>query len=128
VDREALARLQARYARRAEPIGLTAEELDFGHYPASTTVPGIPVRAWIRFPSSAELVDGEVFTWTAKAAQVVWFDGPLRRATWVWAGAVTRRGDPLAGSRLGDRTAGRRTSGQKRPGEGTPRQGTEGEA
>ena len=60
--------LQAQYARRAGPIGLTVEELDFEHFPAKNGYPGIPVKAWIRFPNCAELVDGEVFAWTSKAA------------------------------------------------------------
>ena len=34
-------------------------------------------KAWIRFPNCAELVDGEVFAWTAKAAEVTWKDGPV---------------------------------------------------
>src|SRR5947199_306042 len=55
---EQAARLQARYARRAGPIGLTVEELDFGHFPAKNGFPGIPVKAWIRFTACAELVDG----------------------------------------------------------------------
>jgi hypothetical protein len=53
-------RLQAQYARRASPIGLTVEELDFEHFPSKNGFPGIPVKAWIRFPNCAELVDGEV--------------------------------------------------------------------
>ncbi|MDP9989479.1 hypothetical protein J2S98_004669 [Arthrobacter oryzae] len=53
------AALQAQYARRAGPIGLTAEELDFEHFPAKNGYPGIPVKAWIRFPNCAELVDAK---------------------------------------------------------------------
>ena len=64
---EQASRLQAQYARRAGPIGLTVEELDFEHFPAKNGFPGIPVKAWIRFPNCAELVDGEVYAWTAKA-------------------------------------------------------------
>jgi hypothetical protein len=42
---EHAARLQARYARRAKPIGLTVDELDFGQFPAKNGFPGIPVKA-----------------------------------------------------------------------------------
>ncbi|MCA4135315.1 hypothetical protein [Arthrobacter sp. M4] len=95
--------LQARYARRAGPFGLTAEELDFERFPVSNGYPGIPVKAWIRFPSCAELVDGEVFAWTAKAVEVTWKDGPLTYRTWVWSSAVTRPAD-WNRMNLGERT------------------------
>ena len=78
---EQAAALQAQYARWAGPIGLTLEELNFEHFPAKNTYPGIPVKAWIRFPNCAELVDGEVFAWTAKAAEVTWKDGPVTYRT-----------------------------------------------
>ncbi|MET4062000.1 hypothetical protein ABIB35_003579 [Arthrobacter sp. UYP6] len=106
MDQDAAARIAARYARRAEPIELTPEELDFEHYPAATAVPGIPVWAWIRFPNSAERVKGEACTWNAKAVQVLWADAGIRRATWVWASAVTRRVSGGRKSGLGERTAG----------------------
>jgi hypothetical protein len=99
---EHAARLQARYARRANPIGLTVEELDFGQFPAKNGFPGIPVKAWIRFPNCAELVDGEVYAWTAKAAEVTWQDGPMTYRTWVWSSAVTRR-EEMMNRNLGER-------------------------
>ena len=102
---EFAAALQAQYARRAGPIGLTVEELDFEHFPAKNGYPGIPVKAWIRFPNSAELVDGEVFAWTAKAVEVTWKDGPVTYRTWVWSSAVTRR-EELMNRNLGERTRG----------------------
>jgi hypothetical protein len=99
---EHAARLQARYARRANPIGLTVDELDFGQFPAKNGFPGIPVKAWIRFPNCAELVDGEVYAWTAKAAEVTWKDGPVTYRTWVWSSAVTRREEMMTRN-LGER-------------------------
>ncbi|UPO78483.1 hypothetical protein ArtHe_07395 [Arthrobacter sp. Helios] len=104
MDQEAAGRLAARYARRAEPIGLTPEELDFDHNPVTTSMPAIPVRAWIRFPGCAELVEGETCTWSAKAVQVLWEDAGIRRSTWVWASAVSRRPADGRRSTLGDRT------------------------
>jgi hypothetical protein len=83
--------LHARYSKRAQPFGLTLEELDFKNFPVHNVYPGIPVMAWLRFPNCAELVEGEVFAWTAKAVEVRWKDGPLTYRTWVWASAVTRR-------------------------------------
>ena len=56
MDRDVLAKLAARYAKRAEPVSLTLEELDFEHYPITRVVPAVPVWAWIRFPCPAELV------------------------------------------------------------------------
>ena len=75
------------------------------HYSAALAggFPGIPVKVWIRFPNCAELVDGEVFAWTAKAAEVTWKDGPVTYRTWVWSSAVTRRED-LNRANLGERT------------------------
>ncbi|EMY35003.1 hypothetical protein D477_006703 [Arthrobacter crystallopoietes BAB-32] len=104
MDREALARLAARYARRAKPVSLTLEELDFEHHPVTRVVPGVPVWAWIRFPGSAELVAGETFGWTLRAVQVCWTHGGIRRTTWVWASAVSRRDDPTGKTALGERT------------------------
>lgn len=94
--------LHARYSKRAQPFGLTLEELDFKNFPARNEYPGIPVRAWLRFPNCAELVDGEVFAWTERAAEVTWKDGPLTYRTWVWASAVTRRGEAMSRN-LGER-------------------------
>jgi hypothetical protein len=104
MDRDVPAKLAARYAKRAEPVSLTLEELDFEHYPVTRVVPAVPVWAWIRFPCSAELVAGETFGWTSRAVQVSWTDGSLRRTTWVWASAVRRRTDPVSKTALGDRT------------------------
>jgi hypothetical protein len=100
---EQASQLQAQYARRAGPIGLTVEELDVEHFPVKNGFPGIPVKAWIRFLNCAELVNGEVYAWTAKAAEVTWKDGPVTYRTWVWISAVTRRED-LNKENLGERT------------------------
>lgn len=97
--------MEARYAKRAEPVSLTAQELDLEREKVTTDVPGIPVWVWIRFPDSAELVKGEVFSWTSRAVQVKWVDAGARRSTWVWASAVTRRVDQVRHTALGDRTA-----------------------
>ena len=43
MDREALAKLAARYTRRAEPVSLTPEELDLEHCKVTRVVPGVPV-------------------------------------------------------------------------------------
>jgi hypothetical protein len=99
---EQASRLQAQYARRSGPIGLTVEELDFEQFPVKNGFPGIPVKAWIRFLNCAELVDGEVYAWTAKAVEVTSNDGPVTYRTWVWSSAVTRRED-LNRANLGER-------------------------
>ena len=79
-----------RYGFPAFGCRANRQELDFGQFPARNGFPGIPVKAWIRFPNCAELVDGEVYAWTAKAAEVTWKDGPVTYRTWVWSSAVTR--------------------------------------
>ena len=105
MNQDAVQRLAARYARRAEPISLTPEELDFEHNPVTTSVPGVPVWAWIRFPGAAERVRGEACSWSARAVQVLWEDSGVRRSTWVWASAVTRRQNNGRRESLGNRTA-----------------------
>ncbi|TJY67634.1 hypothetical protein E4J89_14100 [Arthrobacter sp. CAU 1506] len=105
MERDALAKIAARYARRAEPLSLTPEELDLEHRHVTRVVPGVPVWAWIRFPGSAELVQGEAFGWTSRAVEVAWQDGGNRRVTWVWASAVQRRNDQVRKTALGDRTS-----------------------
>jgi hypothetical protein len=75
----------------------------FRALPLQNGFPGIPVKAWIRFPNCAELVDGEVYVWTAKAVEVTWQDGPVTYRTWVWSSAVTRR-EELMNRNLGERT------------------------
>ncbi|EMY34250.1 hypothetical protein D477_010696 [Arthrobacter crystallopoietes BAB-32] len=95
--------MAARYVRRAEPVSLTPDELDFEHDPVTRVVPGVPVWAWIRFPASSELVAGEAFGWTSRAVQVSWTDGGMRRVTWVWASAVRRRTDEVRKTALGER-------------------------
>ena len=77
MDRDAAARMAARYAKRAEPVSLTAEELDLEHHNVTRVVPGVPVWAWIRFPGAAELVQGEAFGWTSRAVQLSWTDGAV---------------------------------------------------
>ena len=42
--------LHTRYSKRAQPFGLTLEELDYKHFPLHNGYPRIPVRAWLRFP------------------------------------------------------------------------------
>src|SRR6185312_14386909 len=105
MGRETLAKLAARYIRRAEPVSLTPEELDLEHSNVTRVVPGLPVWAWVRFPGSAELVAGEAFGWTSRAVQVTWTDAGVRRVTWVWASAVRRRDDQVRNTALGERTA-----------------------
>lgn len=95
--------MRARYAKRAEPISLTAQELDFDRFPATHHGWGLPVLAWIRFPGTAELIEGTTTAWTQKAVRVDWDDGGIKRSTWVWASAVRRRGDGT-GRTLGERT------------------------
>jgi hypothetical protein len=56
---EHAARLQARYARRANPIGLTVDELDFGQFPAKNGFPGIPVKHGSGFRTAPS-------SWTAR--------------------------------------------------------------
>src|SRR4051794_34016571 len=94
MDRDVLAKLAARYTRRAEPVSLTRRNW-IEHCKITRVMPGVPVWAWIRFPGAAELVAGEAFGWTSRAVQVTWTDAGARRVTWVWASAVRRRNDQV---------------------------------
>nr|WP_173051598.1 hypothetical protein [Arthrobacter sp. J3.40] len=47
--------------------------------------------------------DLQILTWTAKAAEVTWKDGPVTYRTWVWSSAVTRR-EEMMNRNLGERT------------------------
>jgi hypothetical protein len=64
------------------------------------------VKAWIRFPNCAELVDGEVFAWTTRAAEVTLKDPMTYHRTWVWSSAITRR-EEMMNRNLGERTRGK---------------------
>jgi hypothetical protein len=52
------------------------------------------------------LVDGEVFAWTTRAAEVTLKDPMTYHRTWVWSSAITRR-EEMMNRNLGERTRGK---------------------
>lgn len=76
---------------RAEPIGLTEDELRLKDRAVSRPEQPISVRAWVRFPEASIEPQAEAVAWTDRAVLVRFKlrDGRVRE-TWVWASAVTR--------------------------------------
>jgi hypothetical protein len=69
------------------PYSLTFAEL--GGLPAALATDPTPVRAWMRYPATANQVHGHALAWTPRAVYVEWEEGGSHRA-WVWANAVER--------------------------------------
>lgn len=90
MNQEQEARLQAPYARRT-PDRTYGRRAGLRELPGPKRVHQDPVKAWIRFPDCAELLDGEVYAWMARAVELTWRNGLMTYRTWVWSPAVTRR-------------------------------------
>ncbi|WP_035880143.1 hypothetical protein [Cryobacterium sp. MLB-32] len=69
------------------PYSLTAAEL--GDLPAALASEPTAVRAWVRYPATADQVHGRALAWTPRAVYVQWESSGIHRA-WVWASAVER--------------------------------------
>ena len=67
------------------PYSLTAAEL--GGLPAVLASAPTPVRAWVRYPATADQVQGLALAWTPRAVYIEW-EGSGTHRTWVWASAV----------------------------------------
>lgn len=78
---------------RAEPIGLTEDELKQSGPEVGRPEHGVPVRAWIRFPEASIEPTAEAIAWTERAVQVRFTlqDGRTK-TVWIWKGAVSPRG------------------------------------
>lgn len=77
---------------RAEPIGLTEDELRLRDQKVTRPEQPMSVRAWVRFPEASIEPQAEAVAWTDRAVLVRFElrDGRVRE-TWVWASAVSRR-------------------------------------
>jgi hypothetical protein len=69
------------------PYSLTDAEL--GGLPAVLASEPIPIRAWVRYPATAEQVHGLALAWSPRAVYVEW-EGEGTHRAWVWASAVER--------------------------------------
>ena len=92
MDRDVLAKPGVRYAKRAEPVSLTLEELDFGHCPVTfggARGAGVGVDPLPLFGGAGGRRDVRLDV--SGGAGVL--DGRrVRRTTWVWAsGAAAER-------------------------------------
>lgn len=81
-------------ARDAAPASLVDVELQLDVEPLTRAPLPRPVRAWVRYGTVPVEVDAEAVAWTSRAAAVRWKVGPERvDRAWVWASAVTPRGN-----------------------------------
>ena len=72
------------------PVGLSAEELE-GRPVAEGDTP-VPVTAWVRYPQTADQVEGRVIAHTSRAVLVQYTaHGGATHLVWVWGSAVTKR-------------------------------------
>ncbi|TFD06316.1 hypothetical protein [Cryobacterium sp. TMT1-66-1] len=67
------------------PYCLTDAEL--GGLPAALASASTPVRAWVRYPATADRVHGLALAWTPRAVYLEW-EGSGTHRTRVWASAV----------------------------------------
>lgn len=67
------------------PYSLTAAEV--GGLPAVLASAPTPVRAWVRYPATADQVHGLARAWTPRAVYVEW-EGSGTHRTWMWASVV----------------------------------------
>lgn len=76
-------------ARRDGPLqSLTREELELDKETFTRDPEPKPVRAWVRFGSTAVTVDAEVCSWTPHAVAIRFTIAGREFKTWVWASAV----------------------------------------
>lgn len=84
------ARILDRIAATAGPLqSLTDAELELDREPLTISPQPHPVRAWVRFGSTAIRVDAEACRWTERAVGIRFNAGGRELRAWVWSSAVT---------------------------------------
>ncbi len=84
------ARILERTAATAGPLqSLTDAELELDTEPLTIAPQPHPVKAWVRFGSTAIRVDAEACRWTERAVGIRFTAGGRELRTWVWSSAVT---------------------------------------
>jgi hypothetical protein len=84
------ARILERTAATAGPLqSLTDAELELDTEPLTIAPQPHPVRAWVRFGSTAVRVDAEACRWTERAVGIRFTAGGRELRTWVWSSVVT---------------------------------------
>lgn len=91
IDRGMDARVAERVMRSGDPLTLSRLELQLDVLPLTRTPRPERVRAWVRYPAAALLVEAEAVAWTPRAVAIRW-PGPdaVEHHAWVWASAVDR--------------------------------------
>ena len=86
------ARILDRIAATAGPLqSLTDAELELDREPLTISPQPHPVRAWVRFGSTAIRVDAEACRWTERAVGIRFNAGGRELRAWVWSSAVTQK-------------------------------------
>ena len=86
------ARILERMAATAGPLqSLTDAELDLDQAPLTISPQPHPVRAWVRFGSTAIQVDAEACRWTERAVGIRFNAGGRVLRAWVWSSAMTAK-------------------------------------
>lgn len=70
---------------------LTDAELELDREPVTIAPQPRPVRAWVRFGSTAVRVDAEACRWTERAVGIRFSVGDRELRAWVWSSAVTHK-------------------------------------
>lgn len=85
-------RILDRIAATAGPLqSLTDAELELDREPSTISPRPNPVRAWVRFGSTAIQVDAEACRWTERAVGIRFSAGGRELRAWVWASAVIQK-------------------------------------
>jgi hypothetical protein len=92
IDRGMDDRVMEKVMRSGEPLSLSPVELELDVLPLTRTPVPEEVRAWVRYPAAAVLVEALAVAWTPRAVAITW-PGPdaTKHRAWVWASAVHRR-------------------------------------
>lgn len=92
IDRGMDVRVVEKVMRSGEPLSLSPVELQLDVMPLTRTPVPEQVRAWVRYPAAAVLIDALAVAWTPRAVAIKW-PGPdaTEHRAWVWASAVDRQ-------------------------------------
>ena len=86
------ARILDRIVATAGPLqSLTDAEIELDKEPLTISPQPHPVRAWVRFGSTAIRVDAAPCRWTERAVGIRFSAGGREFRAWVWSSAVTHK-------------------------------------
>lgn len=88
IDKRMDERILERLAAGGELQTLSAAELELDRLPLTVDPQPKPVRAWVRFGSTATVVHAVAARWTPRAVGIQFDVAGKSMRTWVWASAV----------------------------------------